>query len=360
MTDPPDPRRTPGRRTHGRRALAVVLAGLLLTVAGYGGYAVHRARLVVSLAPAGPYPVGRSLQQWADRSRTDQFAPIGGLPRVLSVWLWYPAAPGVTGTPSEYAPGAWRGLHTFGWAATDPGRVHTGTLDDVPLAAGVFPLVVLLPGLGLAAPQYTAVASALAARGYLVAGVTPTYSAELTVLNTHPVRATNAGAPPDLGGPRGAELLAVWADDARFAADQAALRFGGQVDVAHTVYLGHGLGGAAAVEACRADPRCAGAATLAGDPAPTGKPLLTLNSPGATDGRAYTVDGLAPFDFTDYAAYHLAGPLRRVLPLGPIDGRRALGITTAYLAAFLDSTTHGTAWTAPAYPEVHAADPGGR
>jgi dienelactone hydrolase len=231
---------------------------------------------------------------------------------------------------------------------------------------------VLMPGLGFAAPQYTAIASALAARGYVVAGVTPTYSANLTVLNGRPVRATKAGNPSDLEGSRGDQLVAVWADDARFAASRAAVQLGGHVDGSRVVYAGHSFGGAASLEACRSDPRCAGAADLDGTPfgpvvrAGLAQPMLLLRSPGADDAstrtllaasgptaRAFTIDGVRHFDFTDYAAYHVAAPLRLILPLGRIDGRRALTITSAYLGAFADSVTRPAPWVAPAYPEVH-------
>jgi predicted dienelactone hydrolase len=371
-------RPTLGRGRSARRGLAVAAAALLVLAGAYAGWSGYRSHRPVSLAPVGPYQVGRTTQQWVDRSRTDQFAPIGGQPRVLSVWIWYPAAPGATGTPSAYAPGAWQRLHTFGWGSTAPGRIRTGTLDEVPFAAGTFPLVVLMPGLGFAAPQYTAIASALAARGYVVAGVTPTYSANLTVLDGRPVPATKAGDPSDLDGPRGDQLVAVWAQDARFAAARAVVQLAGHVDGARVVYAGHSFGGAASLEACRADPRCAGAADLDGTPfgpvVRTGlsKPVLVLSSPG--DGaagdpatrsvfaagtgpaRAFTIDGVRHFDFTDYAAYHVAAPLRLALPLGRIGGRRALAITSAYLGAFADTATRGVPWAAPACPEVHAAD----
>src|SRR6185312_513921 len=97
--------------------------------------------------------------------------------------------------------------------------------------------------------QYTAIASALAARGYVVAGVTPTYSAGLTVLNGRPVHSTKAGDPSDLDGARGDQLVAVWAADARFAAERAVVQLGAHVDATEVVYAGHSFGGAAALEA---------------------------------------------------------------------------------------------------------------
>jgi dienelactone hydrolase len=361
-----------------KRVVAATAAAVVLLTGAYAGFLAHRSRQPVSMAPAGPYPVGRAVHDLADRSRTDELAPVGGNPRVLSVWLWYPAAaPGRV--RSDYAPGPWAGLHRFGWAQTGFSKVDTGTYDDAPLAAGTFPLVVLMPGLGFAAPQYTALAAGLAARGYLVAGVTPTYSANLSVISGRPVRASAAGNPSDLDGPRGDRLVAVWAADARFAAGQVGVLLGAHVDRTRVIYAGHSFGGAAALEACRQDTRCAGAADLDGTPfGPVvteglHRPALLLSS--GTDGvdqdpaahtlagtsggwvRAYTIAAARHFDFTDYARYWLAAPVRKLLPLGD---RRTLGTTLDYLAAFLSGALRGTDWQAPRMPGVHMTDMLGR
>jgi predicted dienelactone hydrolase len=372
-------------RTFGVFALAVaVLSGGYVALA-----AVRRAQPLTLPAPTGPYHVGRTAFDWTDPTRTDPLGP--GIGRELSVWLWYPAAPQATGRPAPYAPGAWEQLHFpglpgLGQTSFDAIRVHA--LENVPVAEGRFPIAVLEPGLGLAAPQYTTLAENLASHGYLVAGVTPTYSANLTVLHGRPVPATTAGNPPafDSADPAQAaraadRLVAVWAADARFAASQTAGLdrtglFAQHIDQAHTAYLGHSLGGAAALEACRTDPRCAGAADLDGAQygpvAHTGlrKPMMIIGSQNscvtgvcqppdpinlaerdiarallsASTGPAfrYQIDGSRHFDFSDFAAYYLATPLRALLPLGTIDGDTGLDITNAYLTAFLDHTVHGT------------------
>ncbi|MFC7279752.1 hypothetical protein ACFQS1_37825 [Paractinoplanes rhizophilus] len=353
-----------------KRVGSAAAAVVVLLFAAYAGFLGHRARHAVSLAPPGPYPVGRAAQEVADRSRTDELAPVGGNPRVLSMWLWYPAAS--RGTPAAYAPGAWAGLRRYGWGQTAFSRIATGTFADVPFAAGTFPLVVLLPGLGFAAPQYQALAASIASRGYVVAGVTPTYSARLSVIGGHAVRASAAGTVSS--GPGAARLAAVWAADARFAARQAGLLLGPHVHRAQVVYAGHGFGGAVAIEACRADPACAGAADL--DGAPGGKvvstglrqPLLMLGSSlpptgqsllAAGGGRAwaYTIAGARSGDFTDYAAYWLAAPVRAVRPLGD---PRVLAIAADYLAAFLPVAAGNATWRPPSIPGVREAGMLGR
>lgn len=381
----------------------------VVVIGGYVGYVAIRSAQPVTLpAPTGPYPVGRTTVEWTDHSRVDPLAPRPGTPRELSVWLWYPASPGPDAQPAAYAPGPWSGLHLngpIGLAETGFDHVRSHAFAEVSVAAGRFPVVVLEPGLGFAAPQYTAVAENLASNGYLVAGVTPTYSANLTVLNGQTVSATDAGDPQTFDGAdphagqaqsAGDRLIDVWAADDRFAASQVAAlddagRFAGHVDAITTVYLGHSFGGAAALEACRTDERCAGAADLDGTQygpvvhSGLTKPMLLIASENscitgtcrtssaneqsslvtahallaASTGPAwcYQLDGAAHFNFSDYGAYYLAAPLRSQLALGAIDGDTALAITNAYLTAFVQHVTHGRPETLLSsrhspYPEV--------
>ncbi|MCO8271449.1 hypothetical protein M1L60_12670 [Actinoplanes sp. TRM 88003] len=335
----------------GRILAATVI--VLAAVAGFLTYARTQSQRAVSLAPSGPHPVGRLTDLWVDRSRTDQFAPVGGTPRMLSTWVWYPAAAGAREPESAYAPGPWAGLHRFGWAATELDRVRTGTRDEAPWAHGRFPIVVLLPDLGLSAPQYAAVASGLAARGNLVVGVTPTYSSRLSVINDHPIAASAAGSAPD----RQDQLVSVWAADARFAAARASQQFGPRADNNRISYVGHGLGGTAAIAACRVARRCTAAVSLAGPPPTDGssRPLLLLDTAPAPGSRSFEVRGAGRLSFTDLAAFHVSAPLRWTLPLGSIDGRRALAITIDYTASFLHAATTGETWKAPPYPEVSEA-----
>ena len=108
-----------------KRVGAASAAAILVLLGAYAGFLGHRSRHAISLGVTGPYQVGRAFHELADRSRTDELAPLGGNPRVLSVTLWYPAAS--AGTPSTYAPGAWGGLHRFGWGQTSFNKINTGT-----------------------------------------------------------------------------------------------------------------------------------------------------------------------------------------------------------------------------------------
>jgi pimeloyl-ACP methyl ester carboxylesterase len=383
--------------------VAVIVAG------GYVGYvAIRHAQSVTLPGSTGVYAVGRTMFDWTDLTRSDPLAPQAGNPRQLSVWLWYPAPPGTHGSRARYAPGVWSRLHfpgPVGLAETNFGAVRNHALDRAPVADGRFPVVVLEPGMGLAVPQYTTIAEGLASRGYLVAGVTPTYSANLTVLHGAAVESSPTGNPrafdnADLhvgaAQEAGDRLVQVWAADARFTARQVgdlgvAGEFAGHLDADRTAYIGHSFGGAAALQACHDDPHCVSAANLDGTQfgsvvhSGLDRPTLTMASENsciagvcrsggaaersdrdtaatllaASTGAAfrYQITGMQHFNFTDYAAYYLAAPLRSQLALGSIDGGRGLAITVAYLAAFLDHTVHDRpepllTTPDPSYPQV--------
>src|SRR4029450_8217868 len=63
--------------------------------------------------PTGPYPVGRTVRQWTDPSRTDPYAADPSEPRSLVLWIWYPASPTsgpparARGPPARDLPGRW-------------------------------------------------------------------------------------------------------------------------------------------------------------------------------------------------------------------------------------------------------------
>jgi dienelactone hydrolase len=382
------------------KVLGVVLATTLVGCAGYVAVvAALSSRSITLPGLTGSFQVGRKSVEWTDRSRTDPLAPDGG-PRRLSVWLWYPAA--AAGKAAEYMSGPWRNQQfggPVGWFESDFDNVQIHAVEDAPVADGTFPVVVLEPGMGFSAPQYTAIAEDLASHGYLVAGVTPTYSANVTVLDGQAVTSTPEGNPQDLGGhsgqalDEGNRLVALWAADARFAAHEASALsgpFAGKVKQGPAAYIGHSFGGAASLEACRLDRTCAGAVDLDGtqfggvvdkglgspwmvlgseDSCVTGECGPNATNPGEKDAAAqlvkastgqsqrYVVDGARHFNFSDYSFYFLAPPVRNLVGLGSIDGRRALAIQHDCLAAFLDHVTRGAPMPdlTKRYPELKPA-----
>ena len=371
MTTPPD--RTPGPLNRALRLawriLAIAAIGLMLYVQ------IQRTRPVELPAPRGPYAVGRMLFDWEDTARAEPYAPEPGAHRELTVWVWYPAAPPPGTAPAAYLPGRWAQLtqqsnFQFIFAQSlDSVRVHA--VESAPAASdgAPYPILVLLPGMNLAATDYTALAESLASHGYVVAAINPTHSAPVVVFTDGRIVQSSRDAIFDPS-----EALATeWARDAMFVADRLAeLDAGtgplaGALDLDRLGVLGHSFGGTAATQACRLDARCVAVVALDAEPHPeviTGsfdRPLLMLMGEAAgafaatcddecrrfdqemlarlrqLPGEHYRVliRGARHYTFLDAATFF--SPVYRFYgALGPLDGRRGLTVIQDYTLAFFD------------------------
>ena len=327
--------------------------------------------------------------------------------RALVAWAWYPATPtSAVSAPAPYLPDNWRLAieRSRGIAAAlvfqnlAVVRTHAGV--DAPLAAAAqpYPVIIMQPGLGPIAADYTTLAEDLASRGYVVVASTPTYSANAVAFPDGRVaERSDAGTVPDSAPPVEAKimldrLVKVWAADNIFvmnqlqtlnAADPAG-RFTGRLDLNAMGVMGHSFGGASAAQTCRLDRRCKAGVNLDGSPygdvIQTGlrQPFLYMWSepvdPNApveqqsrqdtqtmirrSAGKTYelTIKGTRHFNFSDYAVLY-EPVLKPMQMLGAIDGRRGLQITTTYVAAFFDQYLRATnqallAGPSPDYPEV--------
>ncbi|MGI8610595.1 MAG: alpha/beta hydrolase family protein [Candidatus Dormibacteria bacterium] len=372
------------------RALRLIGAmAALLGVAGVVvfGYAQFESRQPLTLpAPTGVDRVGRAIYDWVDHARMDPYAPDRHTPRELSVWVWYPADPTTGAHIAPYVPVEWEQALAFpgDFAQSRPAAIRSHAYDGAPVASGHFPVLVLAPGLGMDVSSYTTLAEEMASHGYVVAGVNPTYSTKVVLSGGRLVGALpRAADDADLN-----QLNLVWAADMRFVADHmlalAASNglFSDRLDARLVGYFGHSAGGAAAAEACRLDPHCAGAADLDGDLAGevvrTGlmKPFLFIGHDGSlsessqtltslrgllrgeTHGQAHvvTIAGTQHGSFTDRSAeFNLFGQQA-------LEGSRGLRITGVYLGAFFDTAVRGRdgrllAAPSRAYPEVHFESP---
>lgn len=395
-------------RVIGKLLKFAVLAFLVIVVAiaAFIGYlAIARNAALALPAPTGSYAVGRSEFNWVDSALADPLANQGSAPRELVVWVWYPAAQAGT-TPAPYLPPAWVQVRNTDQGAAGKliennfSRFQTHSFADVQLAAApvAFPVLIMEPGMGPIATDYTVFAENLASHGYIVVGINPTDTANTTVfLDGKVVLRTAKGTIPDNATPAEAaadanRIEAVWQQDELFVLNQlAALNaaqtgfFNHRLDLQHVGEWGHSFGGATALGLCQTDPRCQAGVDM--DGTPTGnemtvavpKPFLFMTEDyskgcdlgcaamrqvflNTKAGGAYSLSiaGTGHFNFSDlpYRQVGLVEPLFVMAGYeGSIRPARGLQITNAYLVAFFDQYLKGTReelllGPSPAYPEV--------
>jgi pimeloyl-ACP methyl ester carboxylesterase len=323
----------------------------------------------------------------------DPFAT-DGRTREIAVWIWYPTTEQSASDTAPYLPPAWAdavgeaaGLVSI--ADQDRHAVQTSSVADAPLV-GDPPVVVLLPGLGRAVPDYSALAEDLASRGYAVVGINMTGSSIVGFPDGHITAATAEGgidaslqSDVDAWYVDANRVIEVWVEDVAFVISALADSPPsiGPLDFSRVAYVGHSLGGAASFERCSQDETCVGAVDLDGtlfsDVRETGMapPGLVIRAEQGATGefatraaagyarvaevghvRLLTLEGSAHNNFTDDGV--LYGPLWGPLGiLGSIDGQRSVAITRDVVRAFLDQHLKGASPTEldasiSAYPEL--------
>jgi dienelactone hydrolase len=377
-------------RTVSIAVLVIIL--LILALIGFFGVLVHFGdhREVVLPKPTGSYAVGRTLLDWTDLKRDDPYSAAIGKHRELMVWLWYPANASQQSKPADYVPSAW--ASELPWRpVTIPERVHVHAVADEPIAAGqqAYPVLVFSTGFGNLPSDYTSLIEDIASHGYVVLGITNTYSAPVVRFPDGRV----ANHLPDASFPRGPEqairpagdrMVKVWAADMRFAIDSLTQmnsdsknRFYGRLDLAKLGLFGQAFGGAAAAEACAVDPRCKAAVDIDGNlfgdirKERIKEPFLyvlsdwTLRPPwlqrtlssasikrfqrqqaeldqeiqetckGSPHCSKAHIPGTRHFNFTDLAVLYSPG-MRMMGYLGPVDGAKGLAETSSCVRVFFD------------------------
>jgi dienelactone hydrolase len=406
---------------------------LLAAFVGHGGWACAQERDIGRLRPArtntskqttqvlpepaGTYRIGTAVFHLTDTSRPDALSKKPGQFRELMFQVWYPTDAASRGAKAPYVPdpALLQALkdtqHDFQDPAVFDGwkGVRTEGVLDAPLSRkrARFPLLFLSHGLGEPRTIYTALSQDLASHGYIVVCIDHPYGG-ITVLPDG--RVVSTAGDPDAGDPAATpRQIEAWARDASFVLDRmrspvktdpaSARRFAAHIDPARVGMLGHSLGGAAALEACRADSRFKACADL--DGAPFGKvteegarrPTLIMRSgPVYSDedlakrgrtreqweemgrqGRAmwgsffrkskgvpvYSVkiNGAGHMSYSD-APFVMPDTISR---FGGriIDARRGFEIMTHYIRNFFDKYLNGQRsdlldGTTPPYPEVSA------
>ncbi|MER7703953.1 alpha/beta hydrolase [Kitasatospora sp. NPDC097605] len=337
-------------------------------------------------APTAHRPIGTTSAHLVDPGRPDPWradAPA----RELMVTFWYPA----NSPRGAHAPYVSKELSRALYGLEQPAALRTHAVADARPAAGRHPLILLSAGFGMSRTSLTALGEEFASRGYAVAAVDATYETSVEFPGGRIescLACGQEGSDPEFG----AKSSRARASDLRFVLDRlTAPGRGGPVrgltvDASRIGAAGHSLGGAAALEAMREDPRIKAAANLDGSiwiPAgdDTGRPALLFSagvgaSPEATQnwednwkrftGPRYWVDlstaGHLSFSDDHWLVDNL-GLRDQLTPeayrenFGTIDGNRALAATRAYLGAFFDRHLRGRPAPlldrpSPAFPEV--------
>ncbi|MER7703972.1 alpha/beta hydrolase [Kitasatospora sp. NPDC097605] len=385
----------------------------LLTFAGLGGAALALPGTTAHAAPAPapssappaatpatpidlPAPtvrrtVGTVSLHLVDEDRQDPFAPVPA-PRELMVQLWYPAL-GAAGRPrAPYTTARVADALDQG-ALLDPGtiaRLRPTARLGAPAAPGAPPLLLLGHGRKGGRSNCTALAEELAAHGYLVAAIDHTYDAAAVEFpDGRLVRSVLADDPADWGATERKEI-STRAADLRFVATELTTgrtprRRAGLpcADPGRIGVLGHSMGGSAAAEAVRQDPRFAAGLNLDGgffgSPVPDeglDRPFLLLTTLADHEtwqrwrehqrgwGRQLLQRDSGHLSCTDlpYAAGpgHLADHLPADVAaqlLGTIAPARATELTRTYVRAHFDRFLRGRPSPllnapSPRYPEI--------
>ncbi len=369
------------------RVAAVIMIVLALSVSAVmGGGGAGAAPAEVRLpTPTGGFAIGRDVLQLVDDSRRDPWQPERA--RELMVDMFYPARAAV-GEPAPYASAAQvrallAGVGSTGEGAEALSGAETHGVVGAPPAAGVYPLVVLSPG--LTAPRYTltAVAEELSSRGYVVAAVD--HAGESFGAEFPGGRMSTCIACEHVEDTGGFALVArTRARDIGFLLDRitgpaAVWPHARLIDTTRIGMAGQSIGGASAAATMAADARVRAGVNMDGslpDVIPEGglgdRPFLLLGADGESGPgggepswdaawqrlrgwkRWMTLVGADHNSFTDIPALaeQVGVPGDAVLPAG-----RAVELTRAIVAAFFDQQLRAIAQPLldgpdPAWPEL--------
>ncbi len=239
--------------------------------------------------PTGPWPVGTLLTS-APGDRDDPLTATGR-PRVLPVQVWFPTEVGPGAQPGASYLNLAEAQSAAGWYGLAPdhfdrvlGHAHVGVPVQWVRPVDAWPVILLTPGDGPVA-AHGALATELASHGYVVVGVNPPFSGIPSILPD----GTDATV-PEVEDVTFDDVVDVWVEDASQLLDTVAdwsssdLRFEELLDRSRVVHVGVGLGGTAAIDACRADSRLLACVDLDGTPSAdvvegkTGQALLVVST----------------------------------------------------------------------------------
>lgn len=322
--------RVPGRPVGGRRWVAAVASVASLGLIASGIAAACAFPIPVFPPPTGPYAVGSTVLEWTDADRPEPATADPDDRRTIVAQLWYPAqaaSPDVE--RARYLGRTEEEAHAVAEALADqfgaPGfllgsaaRARTNAVPDAPPASDGrrFPLVLFSPAIRGVRTQNTAWAEELASRGYVVAALDHPHDSAVVAMADGRLVHTQvfATSDPAVEARMTADLTATRVADLRSALTRlAAGPFSGLLDVGRVAVAGHSFGGAAALQAARADPRISAAIDLDGGPREPGshpfpQPALAITSLAYYDQPTYAANLDRVLDLSEAVSYRLTVP----------------------------------------------------
>lgn len=390
-----------------RRALAATLAVLVLPL-------VARAQSLpaATLAPAGPFAVGRRAVTWVDTLRRD---PVDvSRAREIPGWVWYPAAGGARDAAAAALDQPWGDLRIAALAqkigadaAELMRRTTVHAVTGAPWADAVrrAPVLLFVPGNGWLPTDYSSLLEDLASRGYVVVGIAPAGLADVVRLRDGRVVNKVLGVGAAIGTDQREahrDMLHVLAQ-LRALDATAGAPWAGHLDLTRVGAFGHSLGGTTALVAAARDTMVKAALNLDGDPmgdvvqVRPRQPLLFVSSelPAMSEAppapnpewsrltsegiarselrrsgewvgissqaawsRRIRIHGIRHLNFTDAAlvSTEIVGPALRWMRWGPLEGARGLRLASQLTAAFFDQALRGIP-AGEALCDARCADP---
>jgi len=342
--------------------------------------------------PSGNYSIGTAAYEMTDISRKEIYSGKDEARRFM-IQVWYPAAVKPTDKNAAwmpradvYAPVISTFLELPPFFLNHLALVKVPAYQNAQLITGEtpFPLILFSHGWKGFNAQNTGQALELASRGFVVVAVQHTYGAITTVFENGDIAPNNPKAlPSDDNAPRYEEtaqiLVNQWSRDLAYTLNQledptseAGAFLNAQIDFSRVGVYGHSTGGGAAIQFCADDLRCK--AVLGMDPflRPVAKtviaegvlqPSFFMFSQGWVDdtasrnnelfhqfiGTAKNNLGVIEILGTkhhDYSDLPLLSPIAPQLGLkGPLNGKRVIEISNAYLLSFFEATLNGAAST---------------
>jgi predicted dienelactone hydrolase len=270
------------------RKLMLVLAEIIGWLFA-GVFAVLQAAPSVgTVAPTGPFSVGRTFFHWIDSHRTDPIDGGPGTKREFMVIVWYPAEPQGSPVHALWMPDRWASsealllynqrrssgnLLTMDESQKAIRGMVSSSITEAPMAYSQrsWPLLLFSPGAGVNTAFYSTFTEDLASHGYVVFGIVPTGWVGTAFPDGHRVP-TSGKRSDDLVWITGT-ALSLWADDLRFMIDEIERLdrnsdgiFLQRLDISRIGAFGHSFGGAASILAGLKDKRIKAILNLDGSP----------------------------------------------------------------------------------------------